>query len=92
MLTGLVSLSAVGCGQTPTKVVEVERPVFLPPPGACLVMPPWDAEAEPGTNGELWASWLSRGRALAEAAAQLECVRAWAQDSAQALPGASGEG
>lgn len=80
VLSGLLLVSVAGCGPKPCPVTEVERIVFIPPPGACLLPVTWDAESDPATNGALWTSWLSRGVALSQAEAQAACLRSWSED------------
>lgn len=83
-LLGLLLLSGAGCRHAPT-VVEVDRPVFIAPPAVCLQAVTWDKDAQPVTNGDLWASWQSRGWALAVAEGQMECVAKWSADIKTAL-------
>jgi hypothetical protein len=83
---GLLLLSLAGCGPSVPTIVEVDRPVFVTPPSACLAPIEWDREADPATNGDLWKSWLGRAHALDLAGVQFECIRGWAEDMAKLAP------
>jgi hypothetical protein len=85
-LLGLLLLSVAGCARQPV-VVEVDRPIWIPPPSVCLLDVTWDADADPATNGALLDSWDLRGAALTQATGQLACLRGWSADMAKALPG-----
>lgn len=66
-------------------MVEVVKPLHVEPPTTCLIPLVWDDDADPATNGQLWASWSDRAAALELATGQIECLRRWAADVQAAL-------